>query len=494
MPTCGGRRWRRAIVNGTYAQPIEVVFTLTDNQPAPLVACYTLDGSDPTTASPIYVQGNAVAGLAGPALSIRQATTVRFLVVDGALSRRRWCHHLVPPGRFHHGRRLRPGRASTDNIGPVEAPVDFREETIYFVITTRFNDGDPSNNFFCRDRIHFDAAGNAIDPHWRGDFRGLIQRLDYIRDLGFTAIWITPPVENCSGLDYHGYHPYDWTRIDPRLESPDATYQDLINEAHARGIRIIQDVVINHSSQYGVRGQVWIDHLPIKYYVPQGSQQGQMRNGPFTGNLGNYHSPFREDNDNPVAPDWFRQRQTTDPDGTTPLIDPRTGQTVPSPGYNPNRFFGIDATTLDTTWYHQEGFIMGGDWESQHPLQARSIAGDCIDLFTENQTVRDYIIESIGRYLDMGVDALRIDTVKHIERGNLLEYINAWKARKPGLFCFGENFVRGTGWGDLFGDDNAGSTIRPWWYTRLTNDPRNPNAGGEFRLFGPRFRPVLHLP
>ena len=76
------------------------------------------------------------------------------------------------------------------------------------------------NNFFCRDRIKFNAAGEPEDPHWRGDFKGLIQRLDYIRDLGFTAIWITPPVENRSGLDYHGYHPYDWTRIDPRLESP----------------------------------------------------------------------------------------------------------------------------------------------------------------------------------------------------------------------------------------------------------------------------------
>ena len=75
-----------------------------------------------------------------------------------------------------------------------------------------------------------------MDPHWRGDFKGLIQRLDYIRELGFSAIWITPPIENRSGLDYHGYHGYDWTRIDPRLESPDATYQDLINEAHGRGI------------------------------------------------------------------------------------------------------------------------------------------------------------------------------------------------------------------------------------------------------------------
>ncbi|MCC8998119.1 MAG: starch-binding protein, partial [Candidatus Contendobacter sp.] len=150
-----------------------------------------------------------------------------------------------------------------DPSGPLG---DFREETIYFLMTTRFYDGDPSNNFFCRDRIKFNReTGKAEDPHWRGDFKGLIQRLDYIRDLGFTAIWITPPVENRSGLDYHGYHAYDWTRIDPRLESPDATYQDLIDEAHKRGIKIIQDVVVNHSCQYGIRGKVHIDHLPIKY-------------------------------------------------------------------------------------------------------------------------------------------------------------------------------------------------------------------------------------
>ena len=122
---------------------------------------------------------------------------------------------------------------------------------------------------------------------------------------------------------------------------------------------------------------------------------------------------------------------------------------------------------------------MGGDWESQRPLQSRHMAGDCIDLNTESQVVKDYLIGAINGYLDMGVDALRIDTVKHIERGNLLEYVNAWKAHKPGLFVFGENLVKGTGWGDLFGDDNAPSTIRPWWYTRLGGDPRNPNSGGD---------------
>lgn len=356
---------------------------------------------------------------------------------------------------------------------------DFREETIYFLLTTRFYDGDPSNNFYCRDRIRFNAAGEAEDPHWRGDFKGLIQRLDYIRDLGFTAIWITPPIENRSGLDYHGYHGYDWTRIDPRLESPDAGYQDLIDAAHARGIKIIQDVVVNHSGQFGIRGKTWIDHLPIKYYVPQGSEQGRVDHGPYQGNLGNYAWPNRDDVDNPAAPAWYRERHTRDPDGIEPLVDPKTGETVPKPGYEPGRFFGVDANALDPQWYHQEGFICGGDWESAHPLQIKHLAGDCIDLATERQNVKDYIIGSINRYLDMGVDALRIDTVKHIERDNLLEYVNAWKAHKPGLFVFGENLVKGYGWGDLGGGDNGPSQIRPWWYTRLGYDPRDPRSGGD---------------
>ncbi|MBK5931572.1 alpha-amylase family glycosyl hydrolase [Halochromatium salexigens] len=362
---------------------------------------------------------------------------------------------------------------------PLAERTDFREETIYFLLTARFYDGDPSNNAFCRDRIRFDDQGNAIDPHWRGDFKGLIQKLDYIRDLGFSAIWITPPVENRSGLDYHGYHPYDWTRIDPRLESPDATYQDLIDAAHAKGIKIIQDVVVNHSCQYGIRGQVHIDHLPIKYYVPQGAEQGQIDHGPYQGNLGHYAWPNRDDIDNPVAPDWYRERHARDPEGIEPLVDPKTSETAPKPGYDPGRFFGIDAQNLDPNWYHQDGFICGGDWESAHPLQQKHLAGDCIDLATERQNVKDYLIGAINRYLDMGVDALRIDTVKHVERDNLLEYVNAWKAHKPGLFVFGENLVKGYGWGDLGGGDNGPSEIRPWWYTRLGSDPRDPNSGGD---------------
>ncbi|HET7500156.1 MAG TPA: alpha-amylase family glycosyl hydrolase [Kofleriaceae bacterium] len=357
---------------------------------------------------------------------------------------------------------------------PPPTGADFREQTIYFVMTARFYDGDSSNNYYNRDRI------KTGDPQWRGDFKGLIAQLDYIKDLGFTAIWVTPPVVNRSGLDYHGYHAYDWTQVDPRLESPGATYQDFITAAHAKGLKVVQDVVINHSSQYGIRGKVFIDHLPIKYYRPAGG--ALINNGPYQGNLGDYLSPFREDNDNPVAPAWFRARQTSDPGGTTPLVDPRTGVTVPLAGYDAGRFFGVDSSTLDPTWYHQSGFIAGGDWESATPLQQKSIAGDAIDLATEHPAVRDYLNAAIGRFLDMGVDAIRLDTLKHIERGDVLSYVNTWKARKPELFVFGEDLVKGTGFGSELANDNASAVIRPWWYTRLTTNPANPNGGGDSGL------------
>ena len=94
---------------------------------------------------------------------------------------------------------------------------DFRDETIYFLITTRFYDGDSSNNAHCVDDT---KAGNPdSDPAWRGDFKGLIEKLDYIKALGFTAIWITPVVQNNSSYDYHGYHAYDFTAVDYRYES-----------------------------------------------------------------------------------------------------------------------------------------------------------------------------------------------------------------------------------------------------------------------------------
>ena len=126
---------------------------------------------------------------------------------------------------------------------------DFRDETIYFLITTRFYDGDSSNN--ARTSEDTKAQNPESDPSWRGDFKGLIDKLDYIKALGFTAIWITPVVQNDSGYDYHGYHAYDFSAVDTRYESNGVTYQTLIDACHAKGIKVIQDVVFNHTCNWG---------------------------------------------------------------------------------------------------------------------------------------------------------------------------------------------------------------------------------------------------
>jgi hypothetical protein len=98
---------------------------------------------------------------------------------------------------------------------------DPRKDPISFVLTARFHDGDSSNH---RGGGQHAKSGNAAndDPMFRGDFKGLVDRLDYIKALGFSAVWITPVVLNRSDYDYHGYHGYDFSTVDPRLESAGA--------------------------------------------------------------------------------------------------------------------------------------------------------------------------------------------------------------------------------------------------------------------------------
>lgn len=143
--------------------------------------------------------------------------------------------------------------ASAEFIGGRQ---DFRDETIYFAMTTRFYDGDPTNNVCGWDHQAVQIANN--DPDWRGDFKGLIDRLDYIKALGFTTIWITPVVQNCSGTDFHGYHAMDFSKVDLRYESrkewgaqEDVTFQSLIDAAHSKGMKIVLDIVLNHTGNFG---------------------------------------------------------------------------------------------------------------------------------------------------------------------------------------------------------------------------------------------------
>lgn len=328
-----------------------------------------------------------------------------------------------------------------DEPDPVGS-VDMREETIYFVMTTRFYNGDTGNDVHCWDD---GTAGNGDDdPAWRGDFKGLGDKLDYIKALGFSAIWVTPVVTNGSGYDYHGYHAMDLSTVDARYESSDYTYEDLIHDAHQKGMKIIQDVVLQHTGNFGeahfcdlftkdttkdlgnlqeslIPTQYLLDTYGLKspeeYWAQKPGVQYQqrlnlMKNVTYSGDNGNSTGP------QPAAKDFSMDKISQ------------------SDTYNPNNYY-------HTGYFQSPNY---DDWTTKFS----QIAGDCVDLNTENPAVAEYVVDSYSKYMDMGVDGFRVDTVRHIPRVSLNIMFNdqlmdaAKAAGKPNFYMFGEICTRYT--------------------------------------------------
>ncbi|MEV6194870.1 carbohydrate binding domain-containing protein [Streptomyces sp. NPDC051920] len=282
---------------------------------------------------------------------------------------------------------------------------DPRKDPIYFVLTARFYDGDSSNN---RGGSQDVKSGNAAnnDPMFRGDFKGLVDKLDYVKALGFSAVWITPVVLNRSDYDYHGYHGYDFYKVDPRLESAGASYQDLINAAHAKGMKIYQDVVYNHSSRWGAKGLFTPTVYGVRdtqwnwYYDEKndGFEYDGLTVEPKSGK-----SYYNGDL-------W----STAEPSGNTCLNWGKPTGGKSAEGYTlyncqwPSPTSGM----FPKAYYHQ---CWIGNWEGE---DSRScwLHEDLADFNTENATVQNYLIGAYDKYIDMGVDGFRVDTAVHIPR------------------------------------------------------------------------------
>ena len=269
---------------------------------------------------------------------------------------------------------------------------DFRDEQIYFLLPTRFYDGDPSNNTQCWEN----HSKNAGDPAWRGDFKGLIEKMDYIKALGFTAIWITPIVENASGYDYHGYHASDFSKVDYRHESQGVSFQTVIDEAHKRGMKIILDIVINHTGNFGEGNLCKLFNRD--WTADQSSSEDCLV--PFT------------KKDGGKLPDNYSSLPGNQ------QYSARLSQMKNTTGVN-----------LDTHnyWHHYGNF----NWDEPNRWFAQ-IAGDCVDLNTENPAVYNYLIRCYTTFINMGVDGFRIDTGGHIPR---LTFNNAFL---PAFIAAGE--------------------------------------------------------
>ncbi len=145
-------------------------------------------------------------------------------------------------------------------------------DLVYLILPDRFANGDPNNDKFTS---MADPNADRNNPFYRhgGDLQGIIDHLDYLKDLGVTALWLNPVIENDQPLTdeggvmrsaYHGYGFTDHYQVDRRLGGND-TYKKLVQEAHKKGIKIIQDAVYNHAGA----NHWFLKDLPSKDWLNQ---------------------------------------------------------------------------------------------------------------------------------------------------------------------------------------------------------------------------------
>ncbi len=350
---------------------------------------------------------------------------------------------------------------------------DLREESIYFLITSRFYDGDPTNNRPTEWCSWYKGASNNIkdtqDVTWRGDFKGLVRKLDYIKDMGFTAVWITPIVQNRSPLDYHGYHAWDFTKVDPRLESPGYTFKTVIDSAHAKGIKIFLDVVLNHAGRFGIKGRA-----EIKYNTDPNQPWGKDKNG----------------NKLLDNPNWQYDGMTPNPlDGK--IWSRSNLAKMPAP-YNSNlaayNWPGMESyvNTSDAKWYNKSGNGFAQGYDDTTNLYYRALAGDTPDFLTGGDSVRNYLFNAYKTFIDMGIDGMRLDAVKHMPKRDVLWFVDAFKKVNPNLMLFAEVAQKRHELHQI-------EEINPHWYTWRGKTGSSANSGiavldffamGTFHLFG----------
>ena len=277
------------------------------------------------------------------------------------------------------------------------------KERFYFVMADRFANGSTANDTGgltgSRNQTGFDPTDKGF--YHGGDLKGLTEKLDYIKGLGTTAIWMTPAFKNRpvqgTGTDasagYHGYWITDFTQIDPHLGTNDDMLQ-LIAKAHAKGMKVFFDIITNHTADV-------IDYAQKKYgYISTATT-------PYTDAAGNVFDPKAVVN----SPDFpTLSAATSFP--YTPVFRTASDATVKVPAW-----------LNDVTLYHNRG-------DSTYAGESAEY-GDFSgldDLFTENPKVLNGFIDVYNTWVDYGVDGFRIDTVKHVD-------VQFWQKFSPAVIA-----------------------------------------------------------
>ncbi|MGA5169952.1 MULTISPECIES: pullulanase-type alpha-1,6-glucosidase [Streptomyces] len=311
-----------------------------------------------------------------------------------------------------------PAPPSDKALAGEPARHDLTREQFYFVLPDRFANGDPRND---RGGLTGSRLTTGHDPadkgfYQGGDLKGLTDRLDYIKGLGTTAIWMAPifknqPVQG-EGKDasagYHGYWITDFTQVDPHFGT-NADLERLIDKAHAKGMKVFFDVITNHTADV-------VDYKEKSYnYLSKGAFPYLTKDG----------VPF----DDADYADGTEPFPKTDRDSfpRTPVVpDAKKNLKVPS-------------WLNDPTMYHNRGdSTFAGESSTQGDFAGLD------DLWTERPEVVDGMEKIYQRWVrDFDIDGFRIDTVKHVNSEFWTQWataLDAYAAKRgrDDFFMFGE--------------------------------------------------------
>ncbi|RZB16257.1 pullulanase-type alpha-1,6-glucosidase [Streptomyces sp. F001] len=317
-----------------------------------------------------------------------------------------------------------PAPPSDAALAKTAARHDLTREQFYFVLPDRFANGDAAND---RGGLTGSRLSTGYDPtdkgfYQGGDLKGLTKKLDYIKGLGTTAIWMAPifknrPVQGAganASAGYHGYWITDFTQVDPHFGT-NKDLETLIAKAHAKGMKVFFDVITNHTADV-------VDYKEKSYdYLSKGAFPYLTKDG----------EPF----DDADYADGERDFPKTDADSfpRTPVVtDAKQDVKVPS-------------WLNDPTMYHNRGDSTFAGESSTH--------GDFSgldDLWTERPEVVSGMEKIYQRWVrDFDIDGFRIDTVKHVNMEFWTQWataLDAYAARqgRDDFFMFGEVYSADT--------------------------------------------------
>jgi glycosidase len=292
---------------------------------------------------------------------------------------------------------------------------DWRDEVIYQVLVDRFADGDLNNDQM--------VNPSALARYQGGDWQGMIDHLDYLSDLGVTALWISPVVRNVdtdANVDgYHGYWAQDITLPNPHFGDL-AKLRELVDRIHAKGMKVILDIVTNHMGQlffYDINGNG----------VPDDNLYGAGTTSPLQ------HITEYDPDYNPAG---VQEMTSLGLSGLAPIrwiYLPEIHRMPPMP-----------VELQDTSLYHGRGRIL--DYTVRDQVLNGDFPGGLKDLATENDTVRTVLAREYGAWIDKAdFDGFRIDTLKHVEHEFWQSFCPAIRQHckaigKKNFLMFGEAF------------------------------------------------------